>query len=192
MKVKLLAMVVILTLMLGGCAKKPYVNDPKKSYALNIMKAVGPCPNLRDNKPLPKDTTLAEAAIAGGLGAASSMSTLLNISSGLAGGFSAIDNLLMSKKGFETSNFIFAWTDRKTLSPVAAKTEVKEEARVKARAAITEAFDAVIKDFNWPPGYSVTEDPSGGGYIRSVIGGRCTTEYQCGYSLLLRGGVPIR
>lgn len=171
-KLILLAMV---ALLLGGCAsKKPYPYNPKDSFALNTMRAAG-AQVIKDNKLPPGDTMLVDVALQGTLGAAGTLSSVANISSGLAGGLWALEGLFSSKKNMECFPFIFGWEDKSGLAD--------KEALAKINANLVKATAAAHKNTDWPGGY--TPDAISVNAVSTsqfaVNGPSCSGEYRCNY-----------
>lgn len=148
MQGKLIALAMV-ALLLGGCAsKKPYPYNPKHSFALNTMRAAGALV-IRDNKLPPDDTMLVDVALQGTLGAAGSLATVANISSGLAGGLWALEGLFSSKKDMESFPLIFGWEAKGGLT----EEQVLEKSTERLRTAFAAAREMTV----WPEVFEVGE-----------------------------------
>ncbi|MDD3801646.1 MAG: hypothetical protein PHV45_05540 [Desulfuromonas thiophila] len=179
-----LILLAIVALLLGGCAsKKPYPYNPKDSFALNTMRAAG-AQVIRDNKLPPGDTMLVDVALQGTLGAAGTLSSVANISSGLAGGLWALEGLFSSKKDMECFPFIFGWEpkdglpDKETLSAI--------------NAHLVQATAAAHKNTDWPDGYTPdTISVNSVSTSRFAVNGPvCSGEYLCNY--YVGGALPLK
>ncbi|MCK9172595.1 MAG: hypothetical protein M0O99_03810 [Desulfuromonas thiophila] len=172
-----LIVLAMMALLLGGCAsKKPYPYNPKHSFALNTMRAAGALV-IKDNKRLPGDTMLVDAAVQGSLGAAGSLATVANISSGLAGGLWALESLFSNKKDMESFPFIFGWEAKGDLS----EEQVIEKSTERLRAAFAAAREATV----WPDVFEAgdVEIDSTGRFTSSfdLSGDLCSGDFRCCY-----------
>ncbi|WP_320056465.1 hypothetical protein [Desulfuromonas thiophila] len=176
MQGKLIALAMV-ALLLGGCAsKKTYPYNPKDSFALNTMRAAG-AKVIKDNKLPPGDTMLVDVALQGTLGAAGSLATVANISSGLAGGLWALDGLFSSKKDMESFPLIFGWEAKGGLT----EEQVLEKSTERLRAAFAAAREMTV----WPEVFETGEietKPSGWSSFE-LNGGLCSGDFFCRYQI---------
>lgn len=162
-------------LLVTGCASKPYVDDPGKSFALNRMKAIGASADLRDSKEWPQNSKLVDAGIAGGLAAGSSMSSLFNISSGLAGGLWALDSMLSNNDGIEANSIVFTWVEQDGRSA--------DQIRKDTSDTIKKALFAALNNTNWPEEVVVSDVTPQWPYQKMLEGGQCKGDFLCGYGI---------
>lgn len=158
MKVKaLLAMVVISTLLLGGCSvhKKPYAYDDDKSYAYNMLDATTARKLCIKDRPLRNRGSIGSAALAGYGALGTNSLSHFGVSSGAEAGLAAGLILFGANDYYKPGkdSRIFGWIPRQGLTHEQAKEKIEE--------AIYQAMLEAVKSTTLPEGYFFTEVSKG-------------------------------
>jgi hypothetical protein len=122
---------------------------------------------------------LVDVALQGTLGAAGTLSSVANISSGLAGGLWALEGLFSSKKDMESFPLIFGWEAKGELS--------EEQVMEKSAERLQAAFAAAREATDWPEVFEVGEiEISSSGWASSsfgLAGDVCSGDFFCRYQI---------
>lgn len=177
------SLLLLLALPLSGCAAKvkppilPYHDDPKNSYALNIMRARG-AKVIQDSKPdsaVGKGPSVIGMAVAGWAGAGSSSPASLGLGSIAGAGLNILALTSSSNAPAEAFGLGFGWVKKSDESMDAIVPRIKELA--------VKAFRETMEETPLPPGYSyeISQDRA----AQAIISGpECGEKAECGYSLI--------
>lgn len=171
------SLLLLLSLALSGCATKakPYHDDPKNSYALNIMRARG-AQDIRDSKPDSaggQGPSVIGMAAAGWAGAGSSGPASLGLSS-LAGAGLNVLAFAIPEKTLESSSLCFAWVKKGN--------ESKDEVFSRFEGQVAQAFRRAIEETPLPSGYSYELVHEHLAHVK-IAGPECGDDTKCGYNV---------
>lgn len=169
------ALLLIVTLMFTGCAMKPkpYHDDPKNSYALNIMRAVG-AKQIRDSKP---DSATAQGpsvitmAAAGWAGSGSSSPASLGLGSMAGAGLNVLA-FATAEKSMESMSFGFGWIPKGN--------ERKEDVISRIKEQAEHALHETLAETTLPQGYSYTVNQKYP-FMVEIDGPECGDKAACKY-----------
>lgn len=171
------ALLLVVTLMFTGCAMKPnpYHDDPKNSYALNIMRARG-AKDIKDSKPDSvgnQGPSVLGMAAAGWAGAGSSSPASLGLGS-LAGAGLNVLAFAIPEKTLESSGLCFGWVKKGG--------ESKEAIIPRIKGQLAHAFSKAVEQTPLPAGYSYQMDSSRLAGVK-ITGPECGENVYCGYDM---------
>lgn len=186
--ISFILMLAFLSLVLGGCAakprvvttvSKPYEWNDQSSFALNIMKTLGPS-NLRDSAPASakeSDPSLVGAAVAGWAGSGSSTPASLGLGS-IAGAGLNILTFAIPKDTMESRSFGFVWLPKSTGD--------KAQVRALVMKQVVEAMHKAVAKVKLPEGYHfIWTDPEHKPTSVDIRGGKCVNGALCIYNIEL-------
>jgi len=198
-----LLLIVGAALLLGGCASKgPYVSDPKKSFALNVLTAAG----ATEIKDIPRekyeaaiaqgkatgqidgDVNLVSAAAVGGAMGLANPGAMMGLSSILEGGAFFLWDVLSQQRAPEATSAIFAWIPKELSA-------TPEEARVHMNNLIFTALEKAALEVELPSGFvpgKVREFNNTGLYGFSIKGGECNQNRKCDFLVFNSTKLPIK